>query len=88
MAKASRRGVELLPLHRTDQEVFAVHADAVLTPLGRLLLARRAIEEDWSVTGAAEDFHVSQPTAYWWGTLCGDGAGGDGRSLQPVPPRP
>jgi hypothetical protein len=33
--------VELLPLHRTDQEAFVVHANAVLTPRGDLVRLRR-----------------------------------------------
>ncbi len=66
MAKASCRGVELLPLHRTDQEAFVVHANAVLTPRGRLMLARRVVGEGWPIARAAEHFHVSWPTAKRW----------------------
>lgn len=43
-----------------------VHANAVLTPRGRLLLARRVVEEGWPVVRAAEHFHVSWPTAKRW----------------------
>ncbi len=43
-----------------------VHANAVLTPRGRLMLARRVIEEGWSIARAAEHFHVSWPTARRW----------------------
>ncbi|WP_286183585.1 helix-turn-helix domain-containing protein, partial [Mycobacterium sp. PO1] len=45
-----------------------VHANAVLTPRGRLLLARLIVDEGWSVVRAAEHFHVSWPTAKRWAT--------------------
>ena len=64
--KASCRGVELLPLHPQEQETFVVHANAVLTPRGRLMLARRVVEEGWPIVRAAEHFHVSWPTAKRW----------------------
>jgi transposase InsO family protein len=38
----------------------------VLTPRGRLLLARRVVEEGWPIVRAAEHFHVSWPTAKRW----------------------
>jgi hypothetical protein len=66
MEKVSRRGVELLPLHFNEQETFVVHANAVLTPRGRLLLARRVVDEGWPIVRAAEHFHVSWPTAKRW----------------------
>jgi transposase InsO family protein len=43
-----------------------VHANAVLTPRGRLLLARRIVDEGWPIVRAAEHFHVSWPTAKRW----------------------
>ena len=43
-----------------------VHANAVLTPRGRLLLARRVVDEEWPIVRAAEHFHVSWPTAKRW----------------------
>lgn len=43
-----------------------VHANAVLTPRGRLLLARRVVEDGWPIVRAAEHFHVSWPTAKRW----------------------
>ena len=43
-----------------------VHANAVLTPRGRLLLARLIVDEGWPVVRAAEHFHVSWPTAKRW----------------------
>jgi transposase InsO family protein len=58
--------VELLPLHLDEQETFMVHANAVLTPRGRLLLARRIVDEGWSIVRAAEHFHVAWPTAKRW----------------------
>jgi transposase InsO family protein len=45
-----------------------IHANAVLTPRGRLLLARRIVEEGWPIARAAEHFHVSWPTAKRWAT--------------------
>jgi len=58
--------VELLPLHFSEQETFMVHANAVLTPRGRLLLARLVVDEGWPITRAAEHFRVSWPTAKRW----------------------
>jgi transposase InsO family protein len=49
-----------------EQETFMVHANAVLTPRGRLLLARRVVDEGWPIARAAEHFHVSWPTAKRW----------------------
>lgn len=43
-----------------------VHANAVLTPRGRLLRARRVVEDGWSIARAAEHFHVAWPTAKRW----------------------
>ncbi|WP_231974853.1 IS481 family transposase [Mycobacterium sp. E1747] len=43
-----------------------VHANAVLTPRGRLLMARRVVDEGWPIARAAEHFHVSWPTAKRW----------------------
>jgi transposase InsO family protein len=43
-----------------------VHANAVLTPRGRLLLARLVVDEGWPIVRAAEHFHVSWPTAKRW----------------------
>ncbi len=43
-----------------------VHANAVLTPRGRLLLARLVVDEGWPIIRAAEHFHVSWPTAKRW----------------------
>ena len=45
-----------------------VHANAVLTPRGRLLLARRVVDEGWPIVRAAEHFNVSWPTAKRWST--------------------
>ena len=50
--------MELLPLHFNERETFMVHANAVLTPRGRLLLARLIVDEGWPVVRAAEHFHV------------------------------
>jgi transposase InsO family protein len=42
------------------------HANATLTPRGRLALARCVVDECWSVRRAAERFQVSPPTAARW----------------------
>ena len=54
--------------HFNDRETFVVHANAPLTPRGRLLLARRIIDEGWSIARAAEHFNVAWPTAKRWAT--------------------
>ena len=45
-----------------------VHANAVLTPRGRLKLARLIVDDGWPIARAAEHFHVSWPTAKRWAT--------------------
>lgn len=45
-----------------------VHANAPLTPKGRLLLAQRIIDDGWPIVRAAEHFNVSWPTAKRWAT--------------------
>ena len=42
------------------------HANATLTPQGRLKLARLIVEEGWSYARAAERFSVSATTARRW----------------------
>jgi hypothetical protein len=42
------------------------HANACLTPRGRLKLARCVVEDGWSLRRAAERFQVSVPTAQRW----------------------
>lgn len=43
-----------------------VHANAPLSELGRLRLARSVVEDGWSVARAAERFQVSRTTAARW----------------------
>lgn len=43
-----------------------VHANALLTPRGRLALAECVVEESWSLRRGAERFQVSPQTAGWW----------------------
>jgi transposase InsO family protein len=43
-----------------------VHANALLTPRGRLALARCVVEEGWPLRRAAERFQVSATTAARW----------------------
>lgn len=42
------------------------HANAALTPRQRLRLARKVVEEGWSIAAAADYFRVSYPTAAKW----------------------
>ena len=42
------------------------HANALLTPRGRLLLAQCVVVDGWSLRRAAERFQVSVPTAQRW----------------------
>jgi transposase InsO family protein len=42
------------------------HANACLTPKGRLKLARCVVEDGWSLRRAADRFQVSVPTAQRW----------------------
>ena len=44
------------------------HANAALTPVQRLRLARLVVDDDWSIAQAAAFFHVSWPTANRWAT--------------------
>ncbi|WP_121188546.1 IS481 family transposase [Nocardiopsis sp. Huas11] len=44
------------------------HANAKLTPAGRLLLARCVVEDGWPLRRAAERFQVSHTTAKRWAT--------------------
>jgi hypothetical protein len=62
-----------------------VHANALLTPRGRLLLARPIVDEGWPIARAAEHFHVSWPTAKRWASryVAMGMAGMDDRSSQP-----
>jgi transposase InsO family protein len=48
------------------KEALVSHGRARLTPLGRLLLVNRIVEEGWTVAAAAESLGVSRATAYKW----------------------
>ena len=43
-----------------------MHANAPLTPTGRLALARCVVDDGWTVRTAAERFNVSHSTAQRW----------------------
>ena len=43
-----------------------VHANAKLSPKGRLVMCRRVVEEGWSLTEAAEAAGVSERTCSKW----------------------
>ena len=45
-----------------NTEVFVSHANAPLTPVGRLRLAVLIIDQGWSIRRAAERFQVSRRT--------------------------
>ena len=71
-----------------------VHANALLTPRGRLALARCIVEDGWSLRRAAERFQTSHNTARRWAAryrAAGPvpaGDRGDGRPLEPAAPQP
>ncbi len=50
----------------TCPEVLLPHANATLTPRGRLALARCVVDDGWSLRRAAERFQVSPQTAGRW----------------------
>lgn len=62
------------------------HANASLSPTGRLRLARCVVVDGWSLRRAAERFQVSVPTAHRWSTRYRDqGEAGMGdRSSRPT----
>jgi transposase len=62
------------------------HANAVLTPAGRLRLARCVVDERWPLRHAAERFGVSVTTARLWAARYrqGGAAGMGDRSSRPV----
>ncbi|MDQ0689876.1 transposase-like protein [Arthrobacter sp. W4I7] len=62
------------------------HANALLTPKGRLRLARCVVEDGWSLHRAAERFQVSVTTAARWaGRYRTQGEDGmEDRSSRPV----
>jgi transposase InsO family protein len=57
-------GLLKVPTHTT--EVFVSHANAPLSPTGRLRLARCIVDDGWSLRRAAERFQVAVPTAQRW----------------------
>jgi transposase InsO family protein len=52
--------------HIATEEVLVPHANAILTPAGRLRLARCVVEDRWALRRAAERFGVSVTTAQRW----------------------
>jgi transposase InsO family protein len=50
----------------TNPEVLLLHANATLTPRGRLALARCVVDDRWSLRRAAERFQTSPQTAARW----------------------
>jgi transposase InsO family protein len=50
----------------THQEAFVSHANATLTPITRLRLAKLVVEGGWTHAAAAKMFMVSPPTAKKW----------------------
>jgi transposase InsO family protein len=58
--------VELVEGSAHTREILVPHANAPLTELGRLRLARCVVEEGWSLRRAADRFQVSHNTAARW----------------------
>jgi len=52
--------------HISTTEVFVSHANAQLTPAGRLRLARLAVDDGWTLRRAAERWNCSVTTAKRW----------------------
>jgi transposase InsO family protein len=52
--------------HIATEEVLVSHAIAIVTPAGRLRLARCVVEDRWSLRRAAQRFGVSVTTAQRW----------------------
>jgi transposase InsO family protein len=64
--KASGCEVELSRNRFTNQEAFVSHANATLTPITRLRLARLVVEGGWTYSAAAAMFMVAPRTAKKW----------------------
>jgi transposase InsO family protein len=64
--KASGCEVELSRNRFTNQEAFVSHANATLTPITRLRLARLVVDGGWTYSAAATMFMVSPRTAKKW----------------------
>ena len=62
------------------------HADAILTPAGRLRLAKLVVDKGWSYARAAERFSVSVTTARRWADRYRE-LGKEGMSDRPSRPR-
>jgi transposase InsO family protein len=64
--KASGCEVELSRNRFTNLEAFVSHANATLTPITRLRLARLVVDAGWTYSSAAAMFMVSPRTAKKW----------------------
>ena len=64
--KASGCEVELSRNRFTNQEAFVSHANATLTPITRLRLARLVVDGGWTYSAAASMFMVAPRTAKKW----------------------
>lgn len=64
--KASGCEVELSRNRFTNQEAFVSHANATLTPITRLRLARLVVDGGWTYSAAATIFMVAPRTAKKW----------------------
>jgi transposase InsO family protein len=60
-----------------------LHRNARTCPKSRALIARRVLEEDWSLTAAAEAAGVSEPTARKWVERARQGESLEDRSSRP-----
>ena len=52
--------------HTTDGGLLLVHANALMTPAGRLRLAAAVVDDRWPLARAAERFQCSRATAKKW----------------------
>ena len=83
MTKASGCEVELSKERLHQQEAFMSHANAALTPLARLRLARLIVDDRWTPSTAAKMFMVSPRTARKWAERY-RAEGGPARSTGPA----
>lgn len=69
--------------HVVKPEVFVSHANALLTPRGRLNLAVLVVEQGWPIRRAAERFQCSPATASKWVARYRQGLSLEDRSSRP-----
>jgi transposase-like protein len=55
-----------MPPSTKEEHRMRIHANVKLGPKGRLVMVRRVVEQDWSLTEAAEAAGVSERTCFKW----------------------